>query len=178
MVKNRCDKRRCAWKDSATIAVLQVSTKFLRVSALLLQMIDVPKNWFLKMVTGSPGLEFTWLADDLYCANKTVYKKGCESAERNDFQEWLSEYPIRQIRGCVLFLWRFLTRIVCLPRSASKRPRRSAEIRCRQSTAFRLHAEQGDSLRKSAPPVSSVFVYHNPIFCLLQTSFFVTAVFA
>ncbi len=35
------------------------------------------------LVIGTPGLEFTWLPDDLYCANKTVYKKGGESVDGN-----------------------------------------------------------------------------------------------
>ncbi len=36
-------------KDCFTIAVFQFSSEFLKVSPLLLPMLDVPKNWFLKV---------------------------------------------------------------------------------------------------------------------------------
>ncbi len=50
----------------------------------------------LKTVIGTPGLEFTWLPDDLYCAEKTVHKKGGESAEGNVFEKTHLNVPFQK----------------------------------------------------------------------------------
>ncbi len=49
--------------------------------------------FFKLLVIGTPGLEFTWLPDDLYCANKTVHKKGGESAEENAIHDAFPNIP-------------------------------------------------------------------------------------
>ncbi len=54
----------------------------------------------LKAATGTPGLEFTWLPDDLYCANKSVHKKGGELAEGNVFDSYLNISFDKYLAAC------------------------------------------------------------------------------